>query len=62
MKKTLPSIRLHEQTLGRIRVAINKYNEKNLVQLSMQEFRRIAYEYLSQIIIQDKPLNLKLSH
>ena len=60
MKKTLPSIRVEELTHENIRSAIEKYNDKNMVALTEQEFRRLAYQLLAQLILQDKPLPIKL--
>jgi len=60
--KTLPPIRIEELTYQNIIGALKKYNQNNLAQMSVQEFRRLSYEFLAQMIIQDKPLPLKLSH
>ena len=60
MKKTIPSVKVESQTLDNIHAAILKYNKSNLVNLSMQEFRRLALELLSQMILQDKSLPIKL--
>lgn len=60
-KKTLPSIRISEETYSNIESAIRKYNENSLLELSIQEFRRLSYELLSQMILQDKELPVKLS-
>ncbi len=54
MKKTLPTLRVEEKTIQNMKSAIDKHNKGNLVKLSMQEFRRLSYELLSQIILQDK--------
>lgn len=60
MKKTLSSLRVSEKTISNMKAAIRKYNEKNLVSLTENEFRRLAYEFLSQMILQDKPIPIKL--
>lgn len=60
MKKTLPSLRVEEETLEHIRLAIKKYNKKNLFNISLAEFRRLSLEFLSQYILQDRDLPLKL--
>jgi len=60
MKKTLPSVRLELATFEHICQAIHKYNEKNLVLMTEADFRRLAYELLAQMILQDKPLPIKL--
>jgi hypothetical protein len=57
---TLPSIRLKERTLGNMKGAIDKYNRKALVKLSIQEFRRLSYEFLSQMILRDKELPIEI--
>lgn len=60
MKKTLSSLKVEEKTIENIKQAIKKYNKKNLVELTENEFRRLAYELLSQIILQDKELPIRL--
>lgn len=52
--KTLPSIRISVNTLENIERAITKYNETNLIKLSKQEFRRLSYEILSQLILNNR--------
>ena len=52
--KTLPSIRVDEKTYDNLVSAIKKFNEDSLVKMSGQDFRRLAYEFLSQIILQSK--------
>jgi len=59
--KTLQTIRVSERTLSNIEAAIKKYNKKSLVQMSHADFRRLAYELLSQLILQDKPIPVQLS-
>ena len=59
-KKTLPSIRISEETESNIEASISKHNKQSLVKLSKQEFRRLAYELLSQLILQDKEIPIKL--
>ena len=60
MKKTLPSIRIKERTYNNIQSAIIKHNKKSFVKLKLQEFRRLSYEFLSQMILQDKEIPIKL--
>jgi len=60
MKQTLPSLRVEAQTISRMNSAIDKYNHTSFVKLSIQEFRRLSYETLSQLILQDKPLPFDL--
>ena len=62
MKKTLPSVRVAEETINNIKRAIEKYNKnpQNLITLDIQEFRRLSYELLSQLIIQDREIPIEL--
>lgn len=62
MKKTIGSLRVEEATLNNMHQAIKKYNLdiNNLMTLSINEFRRLAYELLSQMILQNKPIPIKL--
>ena len=61
MKKTLPSIKCEEETIENMKAAIKKFNKKSLVEMSIQEFRRIGYELLAQMILQDRELPIKIS-
>lgn len=61
MKKIIQSLRVEENTLSNMQQAIKKYNKKNLVELSEAEFRRLSYELLSQMILQDIPIPIKLT-
>jgi hypothetical protein len=56
--KSLPSIRITEETHEKIKMAIKKYNEKNIISITEQEFRRLSYEYVSQLILKEKLLHL----
>jgi len=60
-KQTLPSIRISEQTHSNIYRAIKKYNETSLQEISIQEFRRIAYELLSQMILTGQSIPAKIT-
>ena len=62
MKKehTLNPLRVSNQTLSNMKSAIKKYNSKNFVKLSEAEFRRLSYELLSQLILQEKNIPLDL--
>lgn len=55
-KKTLPAIRINPDSYEKIKLAIKRYNDKNLFQTTEVEFRRMAYEYLATLIIQGKDL------
>ncbi len=59
--KTLPSIRISEQTRSNIDRAVEKYNETSLQEITTQEFRRIAYELLSQMILTGQKIPLKIT-
>ncbi len=63
MKKTLPSVRVAEETINNIKRAIEKYNKnpQNLITLDVQEFRRLSYELLSQLILQDREIPIELN-
>lgn len=61
-KQTLPAIKILEVTKQNIEAAIKKYNDnpKNNLFLTIQDFRRMAYELLSQSILQGKEIPVKL--
>lgn len=61
MKKTLPSIRVEECDIKNIEMAIKKFNENNIVELSTQGFRRLSYKILSQMILNDEEIPLTFS-
>ena len=54
MKKTIPSIKVDEQTLSNMEAAMKKLNEKQLVEMSFQDYRRLCYELFSQNVLQEK--------
>lgn len=54
MDKSLPSIKIKEVTYENIDRAIEKYNDANVFQISKQEFRRMSYTLLSQLILTDQ--------
>lgn len=56
--KTLSSLRITEKTYSSMSSALKKFNSSQVVSLSLNEFRRLSYEFLSQTILQDKPLDL----
>lgn len=60
--KTLGSVKVKEQTIANIKKAIEKYNQSNLVAITEAEFRRLALELLSQLILQNslKKIPIKL--
>lgn len=58
--KTLPSIRISSNTHEQIVLAMNKFNQNSIINLTLQDFRRLAYLYLSRHILSGKPLDIKL--
>ena len=60
MKKTLPSLKVKEQTIDNMNSAITEFNKTSLIQMTLQEFRRLSYEFLSQMILQKKELPVKI--
>lgn len=60
MKKTIGSIKVNENTIINMKSAIEKYNSSSLFPVSEAEFRRMAIELLSQLILQDKDIPLKI--
>jgi len=58
--KSLGSLKVKEETLNNMKRAIHKYNEQNIFPVSESEFRRMALELLSQLILQDKEIPLKV--
>lgn len=59
MRTTLPSIRVNEKIIDNMNMAVSKFNKDSLVKLSVQEFRRLSYEFLSQSILQNKQQEIK---
>lgn len=51
LRKTFPAIRISENTWLEIEQAIKKYNEKVMTKMTLQDFRRLAYETLSKILL-----------
>lgn len=59
--KTLPAIRITDHAKSQIEQARKKFNASAIVELSQQDFRRLAYLFLSKQILEDKELpNIKL--
>jgi len=61
MKKSLSSIRVQQKTAENMVSAIRKYNESSIFSVSEAEFRRMAIELLSQLILQDKEIPIKVT-
>jgi hypothetical protein len=60
MKKTLGTIRADPQTIQNMKSAVQKYNSKNIFPVSEADFIRMSIELLSQLILQDKELPVKI--
>ena len=60
MKKTLSSLRVDLKIISNMKMAIEKFNQKSIIPLTENQFRRLAYELLSQLILQDKEIPVKL--
>ncbi len=62
-KKTLSALRVLEPTFNNMEGAIKKYNDdpEHLAKLNKNDFRRLAYEILSQSILQEIKLPVQLS-
>ncbi len=54
MKKTISSLKIEESTLENMHNAINKFNEHQMVKITIANFRRISIELFSQLILNDK--------
>lgn len=59
-RKTLPSIRISEDTYEKMARAIIKFNESSLIPMTEQAFRRLAYEILAQTIISGQHIDYKI--
>ena len=55
-KKTLPSCRVDENTIHLLRKALERFNEQSLSKISLQEFRRLSYEFFSRFVLAGKDL------
>lgn len=58
--RTLGSLKIEEKTFDNMKAAIKKYNSKNIFPVSEAEFRRMALELLSQLMLQDKTIPIKI--
>lgn len=56
--KTLPAIRIESTTDELMQMALKRLNEDSLVEISLQDFRRICYEFTSQKIVQGEKIKL----
>jgi hypothetical protein len=57
--KTLPAVRIEEKTNSLIEQALKKLNLDSLVEITLQDFRRICYEFTSQKIILGEKIKLQ---
>jgi hypothetical protein len=57
--KTLPAIRIESRTNSNIQEALKKLNSDSLVEVTLQDFRRICYEFTSQKIILGEKIKLQ---
>lgn len=57
--KTLPAVRIESKTDSLIQQSLKKLNEESLVQITLQDFRRICYEYTSQKILIGEKIKLQ---
>ena len=57
--KTSPSIRIDEKTKEEMESALRKLNENSIVEISIQDFRRICYEFCSQRILAGELIKLQ---
>ena len=56
--KTLPSVRTESKTDSNMQGALKKINQDALIEISLQDFRRVCYEYTSQKILLGEKIKL----
>ena len=56
--KTLPSIRISSKTDSLMKSALNKLNETSIIEITLQDLRRICYELGSKQIISGDQIKL----
>jgi hypothetical protein len=49
-EKTLPQLRITSKTFENMKAALSRVNKTQLVQMSMQEFRRLSYTIISNLV------------
>lgn len=59
-KKAISALRISEKLNDNMLAALAKLNESQIKPLSLNDFRRLCYEYLSQLVLQNKRLPFKL--
>jgi len=57
--KTLPSIRLEPKTDSQMQLALKRLNDNSVVVITLQQFRRICYEFTSQKILLGENIKLQ---
>lgn len=57
--KTLPSIRITDFTDTQMHQAIKKLNTKSIIDVCLQDFRRLCYLYLSKHILENRDIDFK---
>jgi len=58
--KSLPNIRISQLLKSNMEFALSELNKSNLVSITMQDFRRLAYELLSQMVLQHKQIPIEV--
>jgi hypothetical protein len=58
--KSLGSIKISESTYQNMLRAIEKYNNENLFKVNQAQFRRMALMLLSQMILENQKIPIKL--
>ncbi len=58
-QKTLPAIRITSELDSNMKQAIKKLNEKSIIEIPLQEFRRICYIFTSQKILMGEEIKLR---
>jgi hypothetical protein len=58
--KTLGSLKISESTYQNMLRAIEKYNNENLFKVNQAQFRRMALMILSQMILENQKIPIKL--
>ena len=59
-QKTLPTLKIRNNNFEEMELALQKLNKEQMVESSMQDFRRLCYINLSKMILRGDPLPFKL--
>jgi hypothetical protein len=59
-KQTLPGLRVSSETITNLKAALAKLNETQFAEMTLADFRRLSYEFLSQTILKGGVVNVKL--